>query len=290
MDTLSSLIDTFNGREKALVAWIVVALVYMLGNSKTRTTLIGVTKAFLNIKVLVPYLATLTYLILSINFLRTFGIWDFTLLKDTVFWFLGTATVLFLNTNKASQNPLWFKKMLLEVIAFTVFVEFLANLYSFPFLLEFLILPFIFLVVATSAFADIKDEYKAIRKPLKVIIAGYGLFVLYISVSSVFKNLTTTLTIHNLLTLVVPSILTIMYLPFIYIFALIMAYEMLFIRLGIFIKDKQLLRFTKWEVIKLNHFNLFLLNRISKGIGRELTKVENKQDVLTMLINAKRTK
>ena len=275
-----------NGREIALVVWALIALVLILLNRKTRPAFWSVVKALLNQKIIIPLVLALAYSSVSIWILNFVGIWGITLLKDTIFWLLGTATVLFFNTNKASQDALLFRKMILGTVAFTVFLEFLANLYSFPFIVEFALIPFLFLVIGMSALADSRDEYKIIRKPLKAVLAGYGLFVLSYSIITALNNLPESLTLYNLLSLIIPSVLTVMYLPFIYLFALIMAYELLFVRLGSLMKgDKELVRFTKKRILISFGLNLWLLNKFVQNSAADLLKLKlkNKEGVSSML-------
>ena len=284
MNILNNLLDAMNGREKALLTWGVIAFIFILVNRKTRSAVFDVIKAFLNIKIIAPFLAMFCYSGVLLWILSTVGFWNTTLLKDTLFWLFGIAIVLFFNTNKASQDPSLFRKMLLETVAFTVFLEFLANLYSFSFIVELSLMPILFLVVAMSALADGKDEYKIIRKPLRVILVGYGLFVLSYSVFTALSNLTRSLTVYNLLTLITPSVLTVMYLPFIYLFALIMAYELLFVRLDSLMRgDKELAKFTKKRMLISFRLNLWLINNFAQNSAADILKLKNKQDVVSMI-------
>lgn len=237
--------------------------------------MLSLIKTFYSWKILTPLLVMLAYSGISIWILTNVGVWNVSLLKDTIFWLLGTAVVLLFNTNKASQNPAFFKTMMLETIALTVLIEFLANLYSLSFIAEFIIMPFVFFIAGMSALADSRDEYKVARKPLKLILAGYGLFVLLFSVSLAICNFTGLFSIHNLLVLVVPSVLTVMYLPFIYVFALIMAYETLFVRIDSLLRDnRELAGFTKMKIFALCYFDLRLLSQFSQNTGAENIQVK----------------
>lgn len=279
-----------NGREKALLVWGLIAFVFILVNRKTHDAMLGVVKAFLNIKIVAPFLAMFFYSGMLLWLLNIVGLWNSALLKDTIFWLFGTAIVLFFNTNRASQNPSLLKKMLLETVAFTVFLEFLANLYSFSFLAEFTLMPLLFFVVAMSALADSKDVYRIVRKPLKAILAGYGLFVLPYSIFTAFNNLFESLTLYNLLSLVIPSVLTVMYLPFIYLFALIMAYELLFVRLGSLMRgNKELARFTKKRILISFGLNLWLLNKFAQNSAADILKLKNENGVFSMLEKYRKT-
>ena len=68
----------------------------------------GVIKAFFNKKIFSVVLGMLVYTSLIVMLLLKIGLWDSFLIKDTIFWILGTAFVLLMNTNKATENISFF--------------------------------------------------------------------------------------------------------------------------------------------------------------------------------------
>ena len=81
-----------------------------------------------------------------------------------------------------------------------------------------------------------------------------------------------------------PIILTVGYLPFSYLLAVYMVYEMLFVRLSIFIKnDPKLVKFIKRRIIFICHFNLFKLIGFSKESVIDLMNFRDKNDVIETL-------
>lgn len=67
-----------------------------------------------------------------------------------------------------------------------------------------------------------------------------------------------------LTTFLLPPILTFLFIPFVYLFALRMSYEIFFVQLKFFIKDKHVLRHTKREIFTSFHFRLRQLNKFTK--------------------------
>lgn len=286
MNPIWTVSDSFNGREKALVAWIIIILAYCLVNKKLRSSIWDIAKLVFASKLTLAFAAMAGYITALVVILKNFGLWDISLLKDTLFWFFGTGVVLFMNAYKASGDPSQIKKMFLGSFTLIVILEFIANLYSFHFLIEFLLVPVLVMITGMQVLADMDEKYKISRKPLTFILATYGFFVLFYSIRVAVGDMVDFLSVHNLLSFAIPPILTVAFLPLIYLFALVMAYETLFIRLSIFIRnDPKLLKFAQWKVLLLCKFNLIKLNKFTDYYAKQFTQVKSKHDVLTIIKN-----
>lgn len=74
--------------------------------------------------------------------------------------------------------------------------------------------------------------------------------------------------------------------PFMYFLALIMSYEVLFMRLNFFIKgDNYLLTSSKWEIIRFCHINLFKLNEFKRVNNKALIYLQKKEDIVKLMQN-----
>ena len=73
-------------------------------------------------------------------------------------------------------------------------------------------------------------------------------------------------TLENFASFYLPIFLSIMFIPFVYLFALISGYEMFFIRLGFFVDDDEILRYAKKKTAVAVNLNLWKLNEWSKYI------------------------
>jgi hypothetical protein len=68
------------------------------------------------------------------------------------------------------------------------------------------------------------------------------------------------------------------FLPFLYIMALFVTYENLFVRLRFFIKDDKLVRFTKVRTLFAFNVRLTLLNKWARKINQH--HLETREDIL----------
>lgn len=139
---MSILTSLFSTRELAIFTWVISLLLLLSFNRGTRGASWQLLRAFCDKKILgvftlmVVYVAIITWMICRV------GLWDFPLLKDTVFWFFTVASVTFFNINKADDLN-FFKDIVLDSVKLTVIVEFLVNFYTFSLWIEFIIVPLV---------------------------------------------------------------------------------------------------------------------------------------------------
>lgn len=275
-------IDTFNSREKAIVVWLLLFFLWVLLKKDTRVAVLNVLKVLLDKKVASVVLGMLLYTTFVVLFFYKIGLWEVFLLKDTIFWVLGTAFVLLLNTNKATQSVSFFKEVVVNALKLIVILEFIINFYTFSFWVEMILIPILVVIGGMSALTELKAEYKEVKKFINSVLAGLGFFLIVYALGNVLANYQNFATLQNFHTFVLPPLLTLFYIPYLYLFALVMAYETLFIRFNIFIKDKELLSFTKEKIVLLCHINLGKLNRFAQTNTREIMELSNKNDVWKM--------
>lgn len=227
MNTLRDMtfFDTFNNREKALAVWLLVFLFWTFTKKEVRTSALGVLKAMFLTKIAFVFLGMLIYVSVIILLLYKVDLWDFLLIKDTIYWILGTGFVLLVSVNKALQDKSHFRKILFDTLKLTIILEFIANLYAFGFWIEMLLMPLLFLIVAINAYSGIKTEYEPTKKLTNWILAVLGISMLLFAFSQILFNYHSLTTTYNLQTFILPPILTITFIPFLYIFTLVMAYE-----------------------------------------------------------------
>ena len=277
-------INTLNGREKAVIVWFLIFLFWALSQKNIRTSMLGVLKAFFQKKIITVFLAMFVYIFFIILLFSKLQIWNASLTKDTGFWILGSAFVLLMNVNNATQDDHHFKKILIDNLKLILVLEFIITLYSFNFWIEMLFVPVMFLIVTMGAVAEIKKEYLPVKKLIDYILSFIGIFLIIFAISKVIGDYQGFLTANNLRSFVLPPLMTLAYIPFLYIFALIMAYEMLFVRLDIFLKnDKKLAGFAKQKIFRLCFLNLGKLNRFAKESTSDLLNLRDKNGILNLV-------
>jgi len=211
--------ETFNTRELATFLWIIIFLVFCLFQKNIRASMVDVIKIFFGKYILTIFILMFVYISLQIILLYNVMLWDFSLVKDTVYWILGVASVLLVNVTEVSKNRFYFKNLILSNIKLLIIIEFIVNMYTFNFVVELFIVPLISFFVISAAITESKKEYLLANKTANVIIGVFGFAVVvffFINLISDFQNFWV---LDNLRAFLLPIMLVITFIPFLYLTA-----------------------------------------------------------------------
>lgn len=255
-----------SNRETAIAIWILVFLLWGLTQHKIKKSFFLVVKSFFACKLSISYLAMFSYIAIMLLVLHAVGIWRMSHVTNTILWIVCVAFVMLFETSKANDES-FFKNIIKDNLKILVVLEFLINLYVFSLWVELLLVPVFAILGGLIAVAGLNKQYEGIQKGLNYVMAIIGTsfigYALYMAVSD-FNNL---FTADNFQNFILPILLTIMFLPFIYIWALYVNYETLSIRLQFFVKDVSLLPYVKKKTILAFGWNLWGLNKWSQHIN-----------------------
>ena len=218
-----------------------------------------------------------TYIACVIWVLQVMAIWKIDHFHLTVLWCACVAFVMLFNFQKVNDQK-FFKNSVKDNIKGLVFLEFFVNLYVFNFWIEFMIVPISAIIGGMKAIAERNKEYEFVDKLLNFILVAAGLCLLFYASYKVVTDFENFATIQNLESFYMPILLSILFIPFVYIAALIAAYETLFTRLQFFVPDKAVLRYAKFKTILSIQFNLSKLNRWSDYINKNW-RFKNRKEV-----------
>ncbi len=247
--------DQFNTRELASITWVAILIIalifYSVKNAQLRYSLIAVIKAFFQIKIITSILLITTYVLLSVFILYQIQIWDFSQLKNTLFWyvFFAIGTMFSLNTIKEDSHN-FFIQTIKSSVNLSIFLQFIINFHTFNFLLELILLiPLITLLSIISAVTNQTKDQILVKKLCYFLLAFMFLLFFIHFIIQIFKAPSTFISYQALQDFFIPIILTMLYLPFLWFFLLYIKYEEIFVRLQLHIKDKKIITLTKFLVI-----------------------------------------
>lgn len=276
-----NILDILNNREMATVIWLIIFFLWAMSNSGVRRALRDLLKIFFNKKIIFPLIVMLAYIFLMVLVFKRIGFWDVSVTKDTVLWTLGTALATYFGINRIAQDNSYFKNVILDNIKFVLILEFVLNLYSFNLGVELILIPVVSLIVMMNAFAETKTEYERVNKFLNFVLGVFGLYLLAFTFREIVLDFQNFATFKNLRDFLLPPLFSIALLPFIYVMALFMQYELFFVRIDIANKDSNIAKTVKRKVFMACNINLSKLIRVSKKAG--YPKVNSKDDVLEWL-------
>lgn len=169
-------------------------------------------------------------------------------------------------------------------IGLAVIVSFIVNLYVFPFVVELLFIPFVVAVATTLAFTemqkDANPEYAEVARILNRILVIVGLGVLaFASLHAIF-DVEHLVGVQSLQDALLPPILTLAFVPFVWAVALYAGYEQLFLRTSMALRrDARLARRAKREFVRACGLRPARLARFVRYASRRVWSVSNDADL-----------
>ncbi|AEM78249.1 hypothetical protein [Thermoanaerobacter wiegelii] len=273
-----------NNREIAILLWSAGFLIFMLKDKKVRNSFLDVLRTFASKTFIVLFFSMFIWISFIIYILYKVGFWEFSLIKDTIIWIIFIPVpMLFDSTDKAMKEE-YFKKKIKENFSFNMVLEFIINRYTFSLICELIIVPIIALLGMVLVIASREEKYSSVEKVTSFILGVSGIFILLNATCLVIKDLKSFVCIETLKSFLLPVILTVLYLPFVYLFVLYLVYEQVYSRLKMkkYI-DKELRTYIMKKLFCKFNFKLYDLRKfVTKNITN-LTCLDNKKELKTFL-------
>ena len=242
-----TMLELFSTRELAMGICIAALWVYTLCNVKTRKAWIPIIKAALKRKLLIPAVALFTVGIAAATCAAQLSIWDNAYYKDVVMWLLFAGWPLYFGAISSKEDN-YFRNAVIDNVRVTVIFECVFSTFTFPLLVEIVIILVTTFLVCLETVAKREEKSKAVAKFINGLLTACGLIILFFTVKTAISEFNVDMTRGMLASLIIPLVLSTLYVPFAYFLALYAAYELSFLRMKFCEPDKWTIRF--WHRIK----------------------------------------
>lgn len=272
----------FNTKEIAYLIWGTVALALILLSKGVRRPFVGLLRTLFTRKFLYVYLIALSYVGLSVLILSKANLWDQALIKDTIMWVLFIACPLMYKAARIKDFNNFVKEIVRPLTAISVVFEFVVGLYTFDLWIELAMVPVLVCIAGMLAVAEGKADTVKVQKLLKGVLSFIGILSLIavgIHLGAHYKEYINWLTLMQFL---LPLLLSLLFLPFLYGLSMFTHYEGAFDLLERHFRDraiykyamlKAMLRFNgdlsgmeRWKHLVLSK-NLRTRHEIDQSIG-----------------------
>ncbi|NQE61398.1 hypothetical protein [Caulobacter sp. RHG1] len=214
-----------NSREWASLIYLGFFAVWALSQRKIRQSALNIAKIILGPKLGSLFAIMTLYVVAMVAVLWALNAWEASNLKTTLFWWL---TVGFTAVSKAVEipkDPTAVRRMAGEAIAWTEIILFLGEVHTLPLWGELLLLPALTLLGLLLIVAQSQSEHAILVGPLTKLQIWAGLAILVFSLIGVIKDPDDFLTWNNLREFAVPIILSLAFIPFLLVLAVVMEAE-----------------------------------------------------------------
>jgi hypothetical protein len=264
---MKEFIQSFSNRDIALGVWSLIMVVGVSFIKGIGESIVHLAKAFFQRQILISFISMLVYVSFIVCVLYLAGFWDVSQLKDTIYWTFGVAFTALVNISKFKEAS-HFRELIISALKWTILVEFVVGFYTFGLITELILLPSITFLFLLQIVAKQKEEHQQVANATQYVINAIGFVLLaavcYKTVHS-FQELPT---LVNLKSLLLTSILTILYLPYIYCLALYCQYEVLFVRITFLTNKENLQKALKSNILRVANLNINSVKAIANNIHK----------------------
>ena len=264
MDWGTFVIEFFTTREWASITLIILFVLLSAKAKSVRESIIGVVKAFFHWKILLPIICAQIYLSIFAYALYKYGLWNTTILRETIFFLFYTSIALILKYNNNDDRITSIKGIIEDTVKATLIIEFYLNIHTFSYSVELIIQFLLTLLYLMGAYnkRDTKDLAKT-YSCTQILFYGLSISLLVYSIYMSIGEWKENFTSQTVISLLFPIVATIAYWPFLYLFSVIKAYEEWFVRMS-FASNKEEYDFRKNQIFKACGINLRLIHFVSK--------------------------
>lgn len=261
--------DIFSNRELALSMWGIIAFILLSLKISPRRSIYNLYKIVFSKRLFFLYVWMAIYLIPVIYFINKIGLWNLGQIKNTIIWVLFAGLPTIFLAGEVNENKRYFKDALKDIFSLTAVVEFLTNFYSFNLIIELILVPITVLLAGMLVVSKGSEKYLPAAKILNSLLSIFGIFLIGFTLYKLVGNFREFATIGTLTDFLIPPLLTLVFLPFVYLVAVYMNYETNFIALKFSIPNLHLRRFAKRQAILNFNFHTKDLNRWKNTLSKK---------------------
>lgn len=248
-------------REIATLIWLGIFIAWACSIPALRGGIPVIIKLMFRGPIARVLMCAVVYVVLCVLALKRLGLWELENSKTTLLWVLSFAALSVLDFKRLMEERLFFRYVLREILSLTVILVFLTDTYTFGLIAELAIIPFATLLALVQAVPAKKPEEQRVQRWVGNLLALLGLGYLGHSAYLAFADWRDFATVATARDLVIPVLLSLMFLPFLYWLRLYATYQQVFIGISNAIPDRKLRAYARFRAVLAFRHNLDLLKR-----------------------------
>ena len=253
--------DIFNNREIAVGVWILIFSCFIASNGPVRGSIPELLKSFFCLPILTSLALMTGYIVLVVFGLSSAELWDVSQLKNTIFWGLTVAFVSMFHLSKITEDDHYFINAVKDNFKLVVILEFVIAFHTFPLFVELLIVPVASMLVLMQVFVEGEKEYSGLAVLVEKLLTIFGGFLIVYAGYMLVTEPKSFFQAGTLTDFTLPIVLTLLFLPFMFMLALYACYENAFLRINFLYESHALRRHAKHTALFGFHMRTTLLRR-----------------------------
>ncbi|MGK0414014.1 MAG: hypothetical protein ACJA1B_002233 [Polaribacter sp.] len=255
------MIEIFNSREIAIGIWVSIFFVISLFVKKIRKSYQDIITAFFNRKIIIPFILMVFYIIISIYILDINNLWQENQIKNTVLWFISSASITFFRLNEIKNPEKYFIETLKDNFKIIVLLEFIISFYTFGLITEIILLPILFLLGSLKVKAEIQKENQELLPTINFLLGVISFITIIFTAYKLYTSFDTLKQNSTFYDLIIPIRLSIIIIPFHYFLHKYILFITIYFRIKSTFKNKKLARYSFIKSLIFFCFNITKINR-----------------------------
>lgn len=280
--------DIFNNREISVAIWVALLVVWGSRYFSVRKCIYDLIKAFGKRLILTVFGLMAIYIVFLIYGLHEVGLWDIGQLKNTIIWSIFVAAVSLFRIPQIADDPHYYRNAIKDNLKLVVVLEFIIAFYTFDLWLELLVVPFAVIAGGMLAVAQSNKEYEPAEKFINNILALFGGSLIAYAIYNLYQDFELFAKTKTLTDFILPPLLSLLFLPFLFIMVLYSSYQSAFVRLQFSLNDSSLQSFAKRHAIIGFYVHTGLLKRWTRNLM--ILRPENRQQIKDSIREVKKLK
>ena len=279
-----------SNREWATIIWLLILLIYILKNKKTKVLFLNVIKILFGKKLIKIWIITALYVFgITFGFSKT-AIWNNIYIKDIIMWYMTMGIIYCFNATSKEANEQYILKVLKDNLKFTIIIEFIYSTFTFNLWLELLIIPIITFLAMIDAYAERKEEYYIVHKFMQVIFVIISIWFFCETLKIGLQEYKELSIIDTFVSFMIPIVYSILIIPLEYALELYSKYETLFFRISFGNNDKRIVRKYKIWIIKVCGLSIHNVILFQKKYCSRIYKKMTDNEFMSLINDFKKEK
>ena len=276
---MQNILDIFNTREIAIGILLILFILYALYKSSKEIleSFKDILKAFFHPKIITPIIFMFFYSLGIVFLLNKIGLWENHQIKNFIYWLIAVGILIHFKKDTYS-----IKGLIKDSISLVAIFQFILTFYTFNLFFELIFILLITILSLAKVIAEKdKDKNKILIKIIDFILISFSILIILLSIYQYVNNFSEFTDIKTLYDFLIPTILSIMIIPYFYMFFIFVRYESALISLNFAFRDNEKLKeYAKLKGIISFNFDAKNFERWSKNLNSyDLDKNTIKQSI-----------
>lgn len=229
------MLELFTTREIVALFYIILCFLvftFLVTKKKDlRIAVFNVIKVACSTQILIFFILLLLYAILIIYGISHFPFWQWAYLKDIIIWVLFVGVPICFHSASKELEDHYFSKVVLNNLKLSVFIDFFLNTFTFGIITEFILQGILIFLSLLQAVSSTEEKYASAKKLFDSLLAIIGFAVFFQTIRVAIQTYPDYDIKEWIITLSIPLVFSILYIPIAFLMALYSRYQLLFLHL-----------------------------------------------------------